>query len=225
MKHLRRRNFLMGTTLLILVLAGCSSTSASREKASATHSSTTKAQSGIPASPSTTAPPPSTTSRPPSSTSTTLAPASPSAPPTTATATSVPALPATTVPMNAQCAPAQQLVFSQLPNSTFFGANWSNCTEAGVTMNCVNLSNAVLTNVNLAGASLVGAEIGGAILTNVNFSNTDLDHMEYGYGASFTGDSWSNTTCPDGTNSSADGNTCTNNLGATDLSNPCLPQG
>ena len=30
----------------------------------------------------------------------------------------------------------------------------------------------------------------------------------------FTGAIWSNTTCPDGTNSNNDGNTCVNNLDA-----------
>ena len=49
------------------------------------------------------------------------------------------------------------------------------------------MTNANLTNANLTNANLFNATLAGAILTAV---------------------AWSNTTCPDGTNSNNDGNTC-----------------
>jgi uncharacterized protein YjbI with pentapeptide repeats len=44
--------------------------------------------------------------------------------------------------------------------------------------------------------SLSGADLSGADLTGADLSNVQ----------------WSNTTCPDGTNSDENGNTCENNL-------------
>jgi uncharacterized protein YjbI with pentapeptide repeats len=59
----------------------------------------------------------------------------------------------------------------------------------------------------------IGVDLDQAHLLSVNFTGTDLDEAilaEIDWGlASVT---WSNTTCPDGTNSSQDGGTCENNL-------------
>jgi len=68
------------------------------------------------------------------------------------------------------------------------------------------------TGANLTGATLMGssAHVGGNNFTNVNFTNANLgggDFINYGVNT-FTGAIWSNTTCPDGTNSDNDGNTC-----------------
>ena len=62
------------------------------------------------------------------------------------------------------------------------------------------------------GDSLVGADFSSSNVSGTDFTNADLT------GASFTGDDtsgviWSNTTCPDGTNSSTDGGTCAADLG------------
>jgi uncharacterized protein YjbI with pentapeptide repeats len=54
-----------------------------------------------------------------------------------------------------------------------------------------DLRNADLRNANLAYATLAGAQLGHANLTAIM---------------------WLQTTCPDGTNSDDDGNTCVNNL-------------
>jgi uncharacterized protein YjbI with pentapeptide repeats len=63
---------------------------------------------------------------------------------------------------------------------------------AGTDLAAANLSNANLTFANLTGANLTGANLTGATLTGVT---------------------WSDTICPDGTNSNNDENTCVNNLG------------
>jgi hypothetical protein len=59
---------------------------------------------------------------------------------------------------------------------------------------------------NLTGADLAGADLSGFNLLDVNLTGANLS------GANLSGVAWSNTTCPDGTNSNADGGTCVNNL-------------
>ena len=75
----------------------------------------------------------------------------------------------------ANCA-VNDLSGAQLFNANF---SWSNLSYA-------NLSDANLTNANLTGANLTGADLDGAMMFNANVS----------------GVTWSNTTCPDGSNSS-----------------------
>ena len=72
-------------------------------------------------------------------------------------------------------------VANDLSGAQLFNANfsWTNLSWA-------NLSDANLTNANLTGANLTGADLDGAITFNANFSDV----------------TWSNTTCPDGSNSS-----------------------
>lgn len=60
---------------------------------------------------------------------------------------------------------------------------------------------------NLTDAALAGADLSGFNLTDVNLTGADLS------GANLTDVTWSNTTCPDGTNSNNDGDTCVNTLG------------
>jgi uncharacterized protein YjbI with pentapeptide repeats len=60
---------------------------------------------------------------------------------------------------------------------------------------------------NLTGADLAGADLSGFTLLDANLTNANLS------GANLSGVAWSNTTCPDGTNSNVDGGTCVNNLG------------
>jgi hypothetical protein len=66
---------------------------------------------------------------------------------------------------------------------------------AGVNLSNTNLEDAVLP-FTLAGANLTGANVFHAGIGETNL----------------TGVTWSNTTCPDGTNSDSDGGTCINNL-------------
>lgn len=80
---------------------------------------------------------------------------------------------------------------TSLPDSQFDGTTADHTNFTGATLTSTNFSNATLTNTNFTNANL----------TSANFS-----------GATFTSVIWSNTTCPDGTNSNSDGNTCENNL-------------
>ena len=66
---------------------------------------------------------------------------------------------------------------------------------------------ATLIDANLTGLDLDDADLPDANLTGANLTGATLA------GATLTGVTWSNTTCPDGTNSNNDGDTCINNLG------------
>jgi uncharacterized protein YjbI with pentapeptide repeats len=64
------------------------------------------------------------------------------------------------------------------------------------------------------GANLVQAELSG-----VTFDNADLYAADL-YQADLTGTAWSNTICPDGTNSDKDGGTCVSNLNTPPVPSP-----
>jgi outer membrane protein assembly factor BamB len=85
---------------------------------------------------------------------------------------------------------------------TLKNANLSGCYLPGA-----NLSGANATNANLTGTYLDGANLSSATLTHANLQRATLTH------ANLSGVNWNQTTCPDGTNSNADGGTCTGHLG------------
>jgi len=74
-----------------------------------------------------------------------------------------------------------------------------------------NLSDANLKDVNLSRANLVNAKLIGANLRNVVFTNATLLGAQL-QGANVNGALWSNTMCPDGTNSNSNGGTCRGHL-------------
>ena len=74
-----------------------------------------------------------------------------------------------------------------------------------------DLSNADLRHADLSGANLIYANLSNADLSNADLSNAWLDDANL-TGANLNNIHWSNTTCPDGTNSDNNGNTCENNL-------------
>jgi phospholipase C len=79
-----------------------------------------------------------------------------------------------------------------------------------------DLRGASLHGQNLAGANLEGAELQGADLHGVNLLGADLANANLS-GANLQGVNtnkviWSNSTCPDGSNSSSDGGTCQGHL-------------
>lgn len=92
------------------------------------------------------------------------------------------------------------IILYQVSNGNFSGCDFSN----------TNLSNppsntdfqAYGTHTNFTNTNL----------TNSNFTNANLTHVTDMNTATLTGAIWSNTTCPDGTNSDNDGGTCLNNL-------------
>jgi phospholipase C len=80
----------------------------------------------------------------------------------------------------------------------------------------IDLRNAAIHGDNLKGVDLEGAELMGADLQGVNLLGADLANANL-TGATLQGTNtnkviWSNTTCPDGSNSSSDGGTCQGHL-------------
>jgi outer membrane protein assembly factor BamB len=94
-----------------------------------------------------------------------------------------------------------------LPGANLSGANATNANLTGTYLDGANLSSATLSQANLQRATLTHANLSGAKLSLANLTGASLA------GANLTGVSWSQTTCPDGTNSNADGGTCTGHLG------------
>jgi streptogramin lyase len=91
------------------------------------------------------------------------------------------------------------LLRAQLDNARLIGARMQDSN-----LNGAHLENAFLNGANLEGANLHGADLSGADLSRADLSGANL------HGATLTGAKWSNTTCPDGTNSDNDGGTCAN---------------
>lgn len=81
----------------------------------------------------------------------------------------------------------------------------------GANLTDANLTNAYGAQINLTGANLTDANLTDPAFQDVNFTNANLDGATVNGGLVFG--TWSNTTCPDGTNSNNDGDTCANNLG------------
>ena len=106
------------------------------------------------------------------------------------------------------------MMFVQIQNDI----NWQNQTRDLSNANLIgaDLTNAYLFGANLFGANLLGADLSGADLRNADLTNAYLDYANLTgadlTGADLTGVFWFSTTCPDGTNSDDNGNTCVNNL-------------
>jgi hypothetical protein len=93
-----------------------------------------------------------------------------------------------------------------LAGCNLHGLNLTDANLAGANLTGANLSDANLTGANLAGANLTGANLAGANLTGANLTRA---HLVF---ANLNEVTWSNTTCPDGTNSNADRGTCIRHL-------------
>jgi len=91
------------------------------------------------------------------------------------------------------------------------GCNLSGLNLADAQLPGANLSNANLNKANLNGADLAGANLSGANLNCADPTGADLSGADVA-GANFNKVTWSDTTCPDGTNSNAAGGTCSGHL-------------
>jgi uncharacterized protein YjbI with pentapeptide repeats len=80
-------------------------------------------------------------------------------------------------------------------------ANLTSENLSGAKLSGANLNSADLSGANLSGANLTGANLVGANLNSADLSGTNLGKVI-----------WSDTTCPDGTNSNAGGRACTGHL-------------
>jgi hypothetical protein len=99
------------------------------------------------------------------------------------------------------------------PGTDLAGANLDKCDLDGVDLAGADLNDAIfylvmrdsnLTGATVQNASMVGTDLEGTNLTDVNMTGTVVDNggLEFAI--------FSNTTCPDGTNSNSDGDTCYN---------------
>jgi hypothetical protein len=91
-------------------------------------------------------------------------------------------------------------------DADFSGANLTNARLNDTDLNGAQLLSATLTGASITGAILSDANLTGANLTDANLTGSRLS------GASLGGVRWNDTTCPDGTNSDTEGNTCVHNL-------------
>jgi hypothetical protein len=86
---------------------------------------------------------------------------------------------------------------SNLNKGDLEGALLVNADLSGANLNQADLSGALLNGANLSGANLNGADLTSANLTGANLTGANLANVV-----------WSNTTCPDGSNSDSDGGSC-----------------
>ena len=85
-----------------------------------------------------------------------------------------------------------------------YDIDWQNQTR--------DLSNADLSNAEMSGADLSGANLYHADLRYSDLRYADLTGAELTGADLSSGIWWNSTTCPDGTNSDDNGDTCENNL-------------
>ena len=103
------------------------------------------------------------------------------------------------------------LLNSDLAGQAFVGddlaqADLSGADARGTVIFFTNIDRANLTGADFSDAKLVFVNLAHANLTNADFSGSTL------YGVNVSGVTWSNTTCPDATQSNADGGTCVGHL-------------
>jgi uncharacterized protein YjbI with pentapeptide repeats len=97
-------------------------------------------------------------------------------------------------------------------NATLSDAKLPDAELAGADMVGARMTDSHLTDAVLTGADLQDVDFDGASLQGANFTQADLDDA-YMTPVNVTGAVWDDTTCPDGSNSNNDGDTCANNLG------------
>lgn len=112
-----------------------------------------------------------------------------------------------------------------LANGDLAGANLSQATLKNASLPSANLTNVTLASADLTGANLSQADLSGASLTSASLTGTNLDGATV-TGTDFTGVTWSDTTCPDGSNSNAHDSGCFSALdNAPPTSTPSLETG
>lgn len=98
----------------------------------------------------------------------------------------------------------------QLANLT--GADLTNASADSANLSDADIDNGYLINTDLIGADLIGAQMSDTNVASANMTEADLGDatMQTAKGTDST--VWSDTTCPDETNSNADNGTCLNDL-------------
>jgi Bacterial Ig-like domain (group 3)/Pentapeptide repeats (8 copies)/Fibronectin type III domain len=112
---------------------------------------------------------------------------------------------------SASASPSLSEIVSQTPCATLAGCNLKGVNLSGADLSGANLKGADLSGANLSGADLSYANLSGANLSGANLTNANLFGAAT-KGANFNKVTWSNTNCPDSTNSNVDGGTCLGHL-------------
>jgi hypothetical protein len=110
-----------------------------------------------------------------------------------------------TAPSRPECAELYQ-------GSTLSIPNLNECDYAGRNLTDLHLFAPVMYLDDLSDADLSGSDIFNGNLTGADLSNANLNGAAFPDGVNLDHVVWSNTICPDGTNSNGDGGTCTNDL-------------
>jgi uncharacterized protein YjbI with pentapeptide repeats len=103
------------------------------------------------------------------------------------------------------------------------GANLTGADLTSASLPFADLIGTNLTAANLTGASLADSDLTQTILTDANLTNASLDGANFDTTA-ITGVIWSNTTCPDGSNSNSYDSGCESALNVTPpVAHPSFP--
>ncbi|OGK15003.1 hypothetical protein A2774_01140 [Candidatus Roizmanbacteria bacterium RIFCSPHIGHO2_01_FULL_39_12c] len=103
-------------------------------------------------------------------------------------------------------------------NAVLWRSEFNDMDISGSNFSSAKVASSDMVNVNASGANFTGADLrltgfhSDTNLQNANFTNANLKSAEFDQGTDLTGVIWSNTTCPDGTNSDNNGNTCEGHL-------------
>ena len=84
---------------------------------------------------------------------------------------------------------------------------------AGADFNATTRTDAIFAQTTMTNANLTGADLASDSFATTSFDDATLTDAEFGGDTiaatvTTTGATWSNTTCPDFTNSNSDGGTC-----------------
>jgi uncharacterized protein YjbI with pentapeptide repeats len=94
------------------------------------------------------------------------------------------------------------------PGCNLGGASLHNANLIGAYLFQADLANADLSKADLSNVNLIGANLINANFAQANFTGANLGGATWGESTLTPGTIWSNTTCPDLSNSDADGGTC-----------------
>jgi hypothetical protein len=105
--------------------------------------------------------------------------------------------------------PAEDFTGSSFVNAIIRAGDIRGSNFTNTDLTNANMITTDLRNVNFTGASLTGLDLTKSSLGNVNFTDANLQGA-IGMDTASQRENiiWSNTTCPDGTNSDDNGNTC-----------------
>jgi len=102
--------------------------------------------------------------------------------------------------------------FAQFNEIRLVNASLRGFSAGSASFERAELSGADLSDAYLAHATFIGADLRGARLDRAELSAADLTGADLHRATGLTTVIWSNTTCPDGTNSDGNGGTCLGHL-------------